>query len=227
MCVSLQADLAAGLVVLPLAVVSLREVRHGREVPFAILPLLFALHQLVEAVVWARFEGYDVPASLWQASVTAYVVYAMVVLPVLFPLSVLLLEPRGSRLRVAPFLVIGLAMSVVLGVGVISDPVTVVQHPYGLEYATGIWRGDVLALGYVVAVIGPALLSGYGSVVAFGWVNLVGLTVVTVMYVDAFASLWCIYAALASALITLHMVRRRRLPDADRLHGVPRLARTG
>jgi hypothetical protein len=226
MCVSLQADIVAGVVLVPLAVVSLREVRHVREVPFAMLPLLFALHQLTEAVVWAGIEGYDVPTSLWQASVTAYVVYAMVVLPTLFPLSVLLLEPQGSRLRVAPFLVLGLALSVVLGVGVLSAPVTVVVHPHGLEYATGIWRGDLLALGYVVAVIGPALLSGYRSVVAFGWVNLVGLTVVAVAYLDAFASLWCVYAALASALITLHMVRRRHLTDSDRLDGVPRTART-
>ena len=157
---------------------SLREVRHVRELAFAALPLLFALHQLIEAVVWARFDGLSVSGPLWHAAVLAYVSYAMVVLPTLFPLSVLLLEPRGDRLRVAPFVVLGLAMSVVFAVEVFSAPVTVVAHPHALEYATGLRHGDLLSVGYIVAVIGPALFSGYRSVVAFGLVNLVGLVVV-------------------------------------------------
>ena len=63
-------------------------------------------------------------------------------------------------------------------------------------------------------------MSGYRSLVAFGWVNLVGLTVVVVVYFQAFVSLWCVFAACTSVLILVHMVRRRRLPEADRLHGV-------
>jgi hypothetical protein len=68
-------------------------------------------------------------------------------------------------------------------------------------------------------VIGAAVCSGYRSLVAFGAVNLDGLTTVAVVYLDAFASLWRGYAALSSALVVVvvHMVRRRRLPDADRL----------
>jgi hypothetical protein len=221
-CFSVQADVAAGVVLLPMAVVSLREVHHVRELAFASLPLLFALHQLTEAVVWARLEGHAVSGPLWHAAVLAYVGYAMVVLPTLFPLSVLLLEPRGDRLRVAPFVVLGLVLSVVFAVEVFSAPVTVVPHPHALEYATGVRHGDLLSVAYVVAVIGPALLSGYRSVVAFGVVNLVGLLLVAAVYLDAFASLWCVYAAITSALIMIHMVRRRRLPDSDRLEGLPR-----
>lgn len=206
-----------------MAVVSLREVRHVRELAFASLPLLFALHQLSEAVVWARFDGASVSGPLWHAAVLAYVGYAMVVLPTLFPLSVLLLEPRGDRIRVAPFVALGLAMSVVFAVEVFSAPVTVVAHAHALEYVTGLHHGGLLSVGYIVAVIGPALLSGYRSIVAFGLVNLVGLVVVAAVYLEGFASLWCVYAALASALVTLHMIRRRRLPDSDRLEGLPRI----
>jgi hypothetical protein len=226
-CFSVQADVVAGLVLVPMAVVSLREVRHVREVPFASLPLLFALHQLTEAVVWAAYDDGTVSEALGHAAAVLYVGFAMVVLPTLFPLSVLLLEPQGSRARVAPFVVLGAALSVVFAVEVFSDPVTVVVHPHALEYATGLSHGGLLSVVYVVAVIGPAILSGYRSVVALGLVNLVGLIVVAVVYLDAFASLWCVYAALTSALVTLHMVRRRRLPDSDRLEGLPRLAHLG
>lgn len=72
---------------------------------------------------------------------------------------------------------------------------------------------------YIVAVIGPSLLSGYRSLVAFGVLNLVGLTAVALVYAEAFTSLWCVYAAFTSVFITVHMVRRRGLPDSDRLDG--------
>jgi hypothetical protein len=63
-------------------------------------------------------------------------------------------------------------------------------------------------------------MSGYPSIVAFGALNLVGLIAVAVLYVQAFASLWCVYAAAVSALVLVHMVRRRGLPDPHRYHGV-------
>lgn len=74
---------------------------------------------------------------------------------------------------------------------------------------------------YVIAVIGPALLSGYRSIIAFGILNLVGLTTVVLLYAQAFASLWCVYAALASVLVLVHLYRRRALPDTHRLEGAP------
>ena len=63
-------------------------------------------------------------------------------------------------------------------------------------------------------------MSGYPSVVAFGVFNLAGLAVVAALYFQAFASLWCIYAAVTSVLVLVHMVLRRRLPDPRRYHGV-------
>jgi hypothetical protein len=47
----------------------------------------------------------------------------------------------------------------------------------------------------------------------------VGLVTVAVFYTKAFASLWCVFAAASSVLMLVHMIRRRRLPDADRLRG--------
>ena len=62
MCFSAEADLVVGVALLPVGVLALREVRHRRELPFAALPLLFALHQLVEVFVWRGAEGGVCPA---------------------------------------------------------------------------------------------------------------------------------------------------------------------
>jgi hypothetical protein len=222
-CFSVEADLVAGFGLLPVAVLSLREVRHPRELPFAILPLLFALHQLTESLVWAGLSG-DVSPQTQHVATMVYVLFALPVLPTLVPLAVLMLEPQGARLRVVPFLVVGAVVTAYLGFAVIAHGVSVVQHPHALEYQVQLTQGTVWVLLYVVSVIGAPLISGYPSIVLFGVLNLVGLTVAAVLYQEAFTSLWCVYAALVSLLVLVHMVRRRRLPDPHRLQGQSMLA---
>lgn len=204
---------------MPIAALSLREVRHWHGIPFASLPAIVAVHQFIEAIIWLRQEG-DASAAQAHFAVIAYLFIALPLLPTLFPLSVLLLEPYGARLRVAPFVILGAIISTYLAVVVLTDPVGGTPHPYCMVYQTGAQNILVWSVLYVVAVVGPALMSGYRSIVAFGVVNLIGLVVVAVLYVQSFASLWCVYAAATSVLVLVHMVRRRRLPDLNRLHGV-------
>lgn len=220
MCFSVEADLVAGALVLPVGVLALREVRHRRELPFAALPLLFALHQIVEAVVWAGAEG-DVSARVQDVATLVYLLVAMPLLPVLVPVAVLLLEPRGARARVAPFVALGAVVAAYFTYAVLDGPIVVTAHPHGLVYDTGLAHGGMWAVLYIVAVIGPSVLSGYPSIVAFGVLNLVGLSVVALSYQESFASLWCVWAALTSGLILLHMVLRRRMTDPQRLEGQP------
>lgn len=220
MCFSIEADVVAGIALLPVAALTLREVRHVREVPFAALPLLFAVHQLTEALVWAGLDG-DVSANVQKAAALVYVLFAFPVLPTLVPTAVLLLEPRGARLRVAPFVALGLVVSAQLTYFVLSGPLIVEEHDHAVVYRVGLQNGMFWAVLYIVATVGPALLSGYPSIVAFGAFNLVGLSLVALVYQEAFASLWCVLAALLSVLVLLHMHRRRRLPDPHRLHGQP------
>lgn len=213
------ADVVAGTVLIPVAALALREVRHLREVPFAVLPLLFAAHQFVEAFVWAGVDG-DVSAGTQQTAALIYLVFALPVLPTLVPLAVLLLEPRGARLRVAPFVGLGIVVSAYLAYALVSGPVDVVAHAHALEYNVHLNAGMVWAVLYVVAVIGPSLLSGYRSVVLLGVLNLVGLIAAAALYLSVFASVWCVFAAMTSFLVFIHMYRRRHLPDAERLRGL-------
>lgn len=218
MCFSMESDVAIGLVLVPVGVLALREVRQAREIPFAALPLLFAAHQLTEALVWAGMDGRVSPATQ-EAATMAYLVVALAVLPILMPLAVLLLEPHGSRQRVAWFVGLGAVVSAYFGFVLLTEPVSAVEHDHALAYDTGVSNGWAWTGLYIVATVGPALMSGYRSIVAFGVVNLVGLTVVALFYAQGFISLWCVQAALGSALVLVHMLRRRRLPDHDRIDG--------
>ena len=131
MCFSAQADAVVGLALLPVGVAALREVRHVRELPFALLPLLFGAHQLIEAVAWAGADG-DVSSRTAHAAVVGYLVIALAVLPTWFPLSVLLLEPRGARARVLAFVGLGVVVSSYFTMVRLRSPVTVAARDHAL-----------------------------------------------------------------------------------------------
>ncbi len=215
MCFSPEADLVAGAVLLPVGVAALREVRHVREVPFAALPLLFALHQLVESLVWFGESG-DVSTCTAQAATTAYVLFALPVLPLLVPLAVMLVEPVGARLRVAPFVALGAVVSLYMGRAALDGPITVRAEAHALVYGVGMDDRVLWSLLYVVAVIGPSLLSGSPSILWFGVLNLVAAVIVGWAYLSGFASLWCFFAAATSVLIWVHMRGRHREPGPHR-----------
>lgn len=172
----------------PVAALCLREVKHPRELPFALLPTVFALHQFIEAVVWAGQDG-DVSANVAHWAVLGYLLIALPLLPTYVPLAVLLLEPKGARARVAAFVLLGVVVSGYLAFVILTEPVAVTQHPHALGHHTGVQNGGVWAVLYIIAVIGPSLLSGYRSIVAFGVLNLVGLVVVGALYLHSFDSL--------------------------------------
>lgn len=213
------ADLVAGTALVPVAALTLREVKHRRELMFAMLPAVFAVHQFLEVAVWAGLDG-DVSPGVANLAMRAYLFIAWPLLPLYMPLALMLLEPPGRARRwAAPFVALGAIVAVYLGYVVLANPVEVIRHPYGLEYLTVVQHPLVWAVLYIVAVIGPPLMSGYRSIVAFGVLNLVGLIVVAVFYFNAFASLWCVFAGISSILMLVHMIRRRRTPDAERLPG--------
>lgn len=214
------ADLVAGTALVPVAALTLSQVRHRRELLFAMLPAVFAAHQFLEVAVWAGLDG-DVSPGLANLAMRAYLFIAWPLLPLYMPLAVMLLEPPGRARRWGgAFVALGAVVAVYLGYVVLANPVEVIRHPYGLEYDTVVQHPLLWAVLYIVAVIGPPMMSGYQSIVAFGVLNLVGLIVVAVFYFNAFASLWCVFAGLSSILMLVHMIRRRRTPDADWLPGI-------
>lgn len=208
MCFSVEADLVAGAALLPIGALAVSKVREPRELPFAGLPLLFAAHQLVEALVWAGASG-DVSATIAHRAATAYVWFALPILPAFLPLAVWVLTRRP---RVLPFVALGLVVAVHFARTLAANGVRTDVHPHAIVYRVGLADAELWTGLYVLAVMGACLVAGHRAIVAFGVVNLVGLTAVGLAYRDAFASLWCVYAAVSSVLVLVHLAHR---PDRE------------
>jgi hypothetical protein len=78
--------------------VTLTTVKHRRELLFAALPLLFAIHQFVEGFVWLGSDGVLSPAVAHDMG-AAFMHNAQRLLPFLAPLSILLFEPNSVPTR--------------------------------------------------------------------------------------------------------------------------------
>ena len=101
-------------------VVTLTRVKHRRELLFASLPTLFAIHQFTEGFVWLGLDGMlgSHSAAVTRDMGAAFMLYAQGLLPFLLPLSVMLFEQtRGRRRAMLPFVALGLGTTLVHAVG--------------------------------------------------------------------------------------------------------------
>lgn len=205
MCFSAQADVGGGLLICAIGVDAVRHVRQRREfIALAWIPALLGAHQFIEALVWLWLQRH-VPRGIGHVALWAYLLIAFVVLPVFVPLAVIAVEPaRRRKAMMAPFALLGAVIAVTLLAAMVRGPVGVTLEPYHLSYSIRLPDGFLVVALYVVAVCGPLLVSGYRSVVLFGVVNLAAVIVIARLTISGFASVWCGWAAVSSAAITLH-----------------------
>jgi hypothetical protein len=208
-CFSASANFVGTAVLGAIGVATLTEVKHRRELLFAAMPCLFALHQFTEGFVWLALD-HKLPLVVAHDAGAAFVLYAQGLLPFLLPLSVFLIEPtRDRRRRMLGFTILGGGLAVYLLWGLIAYPLQVSAGNNGIVYLNHISTTTLVAVLYVIATCGALFFSGYRLLLLLAWLNLVGLLVVMVVRRLEFTSLWCAYAAAVSVVIYFFFRRSR------------------
>lgn len=211
MCFSATANFVGSTALGAVGVVTLTKVKHRRELLFASLPLLFAIHQFIEGFVWLGLDGILSPAVAHNMG-AAFMLYAQGLLPLLLPLSVLLFEPDGKgRRRMLPFLAIGVATTLYILWALTAFPTEVYIRGNSIVYINQATDNTAVAVLYVIATCGSLFFSKVRAMVLFGWANLVILLVVMAFKRYAFTSLWCAYAAIASVIILAYFWRSSKI----------------
>jgi hypothetical protein len=207
MCFSATANFVGSGVLGAVGVVTLTKVKHRRELLFAALPTLFAVHQFIEGFVWLGLDGILSPAVAHDMG-AAFMLYAQGLLPFLLPFSVLLFEPNPkSRSRMLPFLVLGGATTLYILWALTAFPLQLYVRGSSIVYINQATNNTAVALLYVIATCGSLFLSKIKMMVIFGAANLAILLVVMEVKRYAFTSLWCAYAAVASVIILAYFWR--------------------
>jgi len=207
MCFSTTASFSAGAVLLGLGTLTLKSARRSRELPFAAIPLLFAIQQLSEGVIWLTFR-YEAP-QLNAAMTYLYSFFSHVLWPAYIPVAVLLIEPPGWRRRaLLAFAAGGVAVGAYLLYILVAYPI--ISRPIGqhIEYVSPHFFAVATMMLYLMSTTLSPLLSTYRMVKVFGVLALLSFAAAYYFYVTWFISVWCFFAALLSAVVYLHFVLR-------------------
>ena len=196
-----------GAVLLGLGTLTLKSVRHPREWLFAAIPLLFAVQQLSEGMIWLTFR-YEAP-QLNTVMTHVYSFFSHVLWPAYVPLAVLLIEAPGRRRRVLlAFVATGIAVGAYLLYVLVAFPV--VSRPIGqhIEYVSPHFFAAVVMTLYLLSTTVSPILSTHRMVRVFGVLALLSFGAAYFFYATWFISVWCFFAALLSAVVYLHFVLR-------------------
>ncbi|HUQ64272.1 MAG TPA: DUF6629 family protein [Acidimicrobiales bacterium] len=205
MCFSAQADVAGGVFAGLVGIDALRHVRFQKERMLASLPLLFGIHQLIEAFVWWGLSD-QVSWSVGGTAVWIYLAFAFVVVPVLVPLAVLTVEPNPSRRRfMVALTAVGVMVAIIYVVAMMREPVGARIDGNTVVYSIHLGENGIVNALYMVATCGLLLISSHRHVALFGTVNLAAVAVLLWLASDANTSLWCAWAAISSVAIAAHM----------------------
>jgi hypothetical protein len=204
MCFSATANFVGSAGLAAIGVVTLTKVKHRRELLFAALPTLFAVHQFIEGFVWLGLDGILSPAVAHDMG-AAFMLYAQGLLPFLLPLSVLMFEwDAKSRRSMLPFVVIGGATTLYILWALTAYPLELYVRGNSIVYINQATNNTAVAVLYVIATCGSLFFSKIRMMVIFGAANLAILLIVMEFKRYAFTSLWCAYAAVASVIILIY-----------------------
>lgn len=210
MCFSATASFVTVGVTAGVAIACLRRVRRRRELPLASLPLIFAGQQAVEGFLWLELPvDPDGPVSSMLTLV--FLLYAKVFWPAFAPMAALLIEPEPRRRWLMAFCAaIGAALAAYFLWSIYTYPHAAIIRGGHIVYMGEPQAPIAIGVLYLVATAITPLLSSHGAVVLLGAIVFVGSLLAYSLYWEAFASVWCFFAAAGSVVILVHFDRVRQ-----------------
>lgn len=208
MCFSATASFAAGVVLAAIGTVTIKRVQNVRELPYALIPMLFAAQQIAEGGLWLTFTNAE---SHLNASLThVYQFFSHVLWPIYIPIAVRLLETvQWRRTALLAFVAAGSAAGLYLFYFLLMDPTTSEVTGSHIDYVSPhFYVGPVLAL-YIAATCASALFSSHRTVRWFGIATSASLAAAAALYRAWFISVWCFFAAAISIVVLTYFQRMR------------------
>lgn len=198
MCFGPVASFTASAFLASMGTVILKNIRAKKEPLFAAFPMLFAIQQFIEGVLWLAVKSGKSEALVHDLTF-GYLTLAYSLWPILCPASVYAIEYDRKRRKILRlFIFLGLATSAYLLFFIIRNPVYTSVVNCSIHYKTFIagirWFTGV----YILVTILPYFLSSHRSILIFGIPNLIFCAMAYFVYQIVFISVWCFSAALIS-----------------------------
>jgi len=203
MCFSAGASFGASAVLALVGTAAIRQSRTPAQMVFASIPLIFAVQQASEGLVWLSI--LHTSFAHWQQPATyIFLLFAQVLWPVWVPFAVLLLEKeKGRKKWLYLCLASGLLVSFYLAWRLLTQTVTSEIIGMHIFYKIGI-SGPMLsatAIVYFITTVLAPLISSVKKMWYFGLSIAISYIVAEVFYDNYVISVWCFFAAIISIAV--------------------------
>lgn len=219
MCFSTGASFAGSAMLAGIGVATLRKVSHPSQKLFASIPLLFAVQQFSEGILWLTLRANDY-GRLQDTATYIFLLFALIIWPIMVPLSVIKMEKPGARKIILKFLLAtGVIVSSYYALCLLSFNVEPGIRDFHIEYRNNF--PDKLALPafilYTASTILPLFVSGVKKMYIFGLLVLVSCIITGIFYREYLTSVWCFFAAIISAVIYYIITQEKWVPETENL----------
>ncbi|MCO6428614.1 DUF6629 family protein [Nitrosomonas communis] len=210
MCFSAEASFIVSGALSIAGVSAIRKVRDRKDMFIALIPLIFALQQFTEGLLWVTLENEAIShAQFWLT--TLYGIFIGVIWPFYAPFALYQgeVEHRTRRVMIS-MIVIGLGLAAYTITGLISKPIIVYIVNGSIRYVHDVEGQQFVLVMYLFATCVPFILSSDRHLNMTGAVITLGFFVAFYTYRETFASVWCFFAAIASAFIYVYVIKQNK-----------------
>lgn len=183
---------------------TLKKVKEKSDLPFASIPMIFAVQQGVEGLVWISLTN-PLLNGLSGLLSFAFTMFAYVLWPIYVPITMLLMEHDRTRRRILKVLAcMGFIAGTYLFYTMVSRGVTSQIIGGSISYSSySAYPLPIFAM-YFAATCLSCLVSSHKMVNLFGITLFASCFFTYQCYTSTFYSVWCFFAALLSFIVYLH-----------------------
>jgi hypothetical protein len=208
MCFSANASFGASVVLSVIGIASIKKTHHTSQLLFASIPLIFAVQQAAEGVLWLTLPNPDY-RNIQKITTYLFLFFAQILWPLWIPIAILLLEKNATRKFIQKVLVgAGFIVGLYLTYCILSFPVEAkikgLHISYIQDYPISLrFYGIVL---YAMATIVPPFFSHIKKMWMLGVFTLISYIVTSIFYEHYILSVWCFFSSIISLSIYAIMV---------------------
>ena len=203
MCFSPEASFAGGVIISSIGVATVRKVHKRSQIIFACIPLFFGIQQITEGIVWLTIPLPEY-FIIQKLSTYVFLIMAVVIWPVMIPLSVLHMDQDKKRTRVLRILLIaGIALSIYYIFCLTNFSVNPKIMKYHIQYNTDFPESISLPIfaTYLIVTLTPLFVSSIKRTHLMGFLMFISCCITAIFFTQYLTSVWCFFAALISGVI--------------------------
>lgn len=216
MCFSMKASFVAAGALSIVSLLSIRQVRNRKMLPFALTPLFFGIQQACEGFVWLTLNNNDSTSLMHLIGMYGFLFFAGVFWPMWTPFSLYIAEMSYKRKNILfHFICTGIIVSLLYlfswilktnGAIIINHHIDYPVENYPFDITEPLYAQLVsyfLSFLYGIVIIIPFFISSIPYTKLLGITIALAALISYIFYLMAFPSVWCFFAAICSVIIYL------------------------